>query len=133
MLSRRRPDTSAIQPTKRQRQRPEPEIKSVAPTRKRSGRAMNYSTLTEKVWARAENGIKTKDDLERAIRAANINSLPEEADESMAIAALLHNKGCSASEYISVRGKRNFQSMITLWQAKINIVLKEIRRRDAGE
>ena len=94
---------------------------------------MNYSTLTEKVWARAENGIKTKDDLERAIRAANINSLPEEADESMAIAALLHNKGCSASEYISVRGKRNFQSMITLWQAKINIVLKEIRRRDAGE
>ena len=93
---------------------------------------MLFSSATEMIWSEVSNGngIKTKNDLEKIIRKINLKVLPEFADKDMAIAALLHNKGCtSIREYVKKRGDSGVRWQVKNWLDKINVVLDEIKNR----
>jgi len=98
---------------------------------KTSGRSLNYSEMCERIWGvSGALGIKSKNDLERAIRDSNVVMLPDKADEDMAIAAYLHNKKeDNIKRLITDRGRQSVSDYVNMWKDKIDVVLENIRKR----
>lgn len=105
------------------RQRPQEE------TQRSRGGQMKFCAATEAIWPYVNGGIRTKEDLERAIRQSGIVLLPQEADDNMASAALMHNKGDSQADFVRRVGVGYVSYLIDAWKQKLNIVFEEIRKR----
>ena len=140
MIERQRIPVAAVAPRQRQAvskpsipmQRQRAAVQSPVATEEiaiRRGRGLNYSSLCDKIWNNAgEEGIKTKDDLERAIRESNITLVPDTATWDMAVSAYMRNKGDSVKDIVAQRGKGSFDSMVRLWIDSLNHIFDNLRK-----